>query len=70
METSTGTTVLQKILLVVAWAILPAAAFQAAFSGQMRVFVRDHRRLKAACSQDWLPHFCNKLALGRTGIRW
>src|ERR1035441_10035096 len=30
---------------VVGWAILPAAAFQAA-----------RRRLKAGCSHDWLPH--------------
>src|ERR1019366_7046226 len=34
-------------LFVVGWAILPAAAFQAASSSL--------RRLKAGCSQDWLP---------------
>jgi protein-disulfide isomerase len=37
-------------------AILPAAAFQAAFSDQAR------RRLKAGGSQDWLPHFSKVLA--------
>jgi hypothetical protein len=34
-------------------AILPAAAFQAAFSGHAQVFAS---RLKAGGSQDWLPH--------------
>ena len=37
--------------VVVGQAILPAAAFQAALSG----YARDGR-LKAGCSQDWLPH--------------
>jgi hypothetical protein len=37
-------------------AILPAAAFQAAFSGPERAFVLGKGRLKAGCSQDWLPH--------------
>jgi hypothetical protein len=36
-------------------AILPAAAFQAAFSDRVRVFATGESRLKAACSQDWLP---------------
>jgi hypothetical protein len=37
-------------------AILPAAAFQAAFSDHVRVFATGESRLKAGCSQDWLPH--------------
>ncbi len=42
-------------------AILPAAAFQAAFSDHARVLARGERRLKArrlkaGGSQDWLPH--------------
>jgi hypothetical protein len=37
-------------------AILPAAAFQAAFSGHAEVLDPRKRRLKAGCSQDWLPH--------------
>ena len=36
-------------------AILPAAAFQAAL-GHKRAFVLGKSRLKAGCSQDWLPH--------------
>ncbi len=38
------------------WAILPAAAVQAAFSKHARVCDARKRRLKAGCSQDWLPH--------------
>jgi len=34
-------------------AILPAAAFQAAFRWNL---VYGQRRLKAGGSQDWLPH--------------
>ena len=34
----------------------PAAAFQAAFARHVRVFDPRRRRLKAGCSQDWLPH--------------
>jgi hypothetical protein len=37
-------------------AILPAAAFQAALSGNGRVSAAGKSRLKAGCSQDWLPH--------------
>jgi hypothetical protein len=37
-------------------AILPAAAFQAAFTSDGRLFARGASRLKAGCSQDWLPH--------------
>jgi len=37
-------------------AILPGAAFQAAFSDRTQAFARSERRLKAGCSQDWLPH--------------
>jgi hypothetical protein len=37
-------------------AILPAAAFQAAFSDREQAFVPGKGRLKAGCSQDWLPH--------------
>jgi hypothetical protein len=37
-------------------AILPAAAFQAAISGDAQVFERGERRLKAGGSQDWPPH--------------
>jgi hypothetical protein len=40
-------------------AILPAAAFHAALSGHTLLFAVFKRRLKAGCSQDWLPHkFC------------
>jgi protein-disulfide isomerase len=42
---------------LVGQAILPAAAFQAAFSDQAR------RRLKAGGSQDWLPHFSKAVVL-------
>jgi hypothetical protein len=42
--------------LVVGQAILPAAAFQAALSGDEEVFAPGERRLKAGGSQDWLPH--------------
>ena len=44
-------------------AILPAAAFQAALAGDVRVVAPGEgrlkvgeSRLKAGCSQDWLPH--------------
>jgi hypothetical protein len=37
-------------------AILPAAAFQAALGGDLRAFATGESRLKAGCSQDWLPH--------------
>jgi hypothetical protein len=37
-------------------AILPAAAFQAAFSGLATFSITEKRRLKAGGSQDWLPH--------------
>jgi len=43
-------------LAMVGQAILPAAAFQAALSYRARTFVLGKRRLKADCSQDWLPH--------------
>jgi len=43
--------------IFVGWVILPAAVFQAALSGQARIFAFGHRRLKAGGSQDWLPHF-------------
>jgi hypothetical protein len=36
-------------------AILPAAAFQAAFRDVSEPS-REKGRLKAGCSQDWLPH--------------
>ena len=40
-------------------AILPAAAFRAALSGHTRRLRVLRRRLKAGCSQDWMPHkFC------------
>jgi hypothetical protein len=45
-----------RIAEVVGRAILPAAGFQAALSGRVRVFTPDERRLKAGGSQDWLPH--------------
>ena len=41
---------------IVGQAILPAAAFQAAFTRDERIFVAGERRLKAGGSQDWLPH--------------
>src|SRR5580700_12185936 len=49
-------------------AILPAAAFQAAFSDHARVLARGQRRLKArrlkaGGSQDWLPHNLSVLTL-------
>jgi ribose 5-phosphate isomerase RpiB len=37
-------------------AILPAAAFQAAVWNNAEVIAFGERRLKAGCSQDWLPH--------------
>jgi hypothetical protein len=37
-------------------AILPAAAFQAALPVEGQAFAPGKRRLKAGCSQDWLPH--------------
>src|SRR5271170_951089 len=41
---------------LVGQAILPAAAFQAALFGP-RASLRTRKfRLKAGCSQDWLPH--------------
>jgi hypothetical protein len=47
-------------LLVVGRAILPAAAFQAALSREVRTLApaecRLKARLKAGGSQDWLPH--------------
>ena len=43
-------------LTIVGQAILPAAAFQAAPSRDVRVFAPGKRRLKAGGSQDWLPH--------------
>jgi hypothetical protein len=48
---------LEHSALFVGQAILPAAAFQAALSGHERAFVIGRGRLKAGCSQDWLPHF-------------
>ena len=48
---------LEKLLLAVGQAILPAAAFQAALSGQPESLRSvAPRRLKAGGSQDWLPH--------------
>ena len=41
---------------IVGRAILPAAAFQAAFPGSERALALRKGRLKAGCSQDWLPH--------------
>jgi hypothetical protein len=43
--------------MLVGQAILPAAAFQAAFPVPARILARGKRRLKAGGSQDWLPHF-------------
>jgi len=43
-------------------AILPAAAFQAALSAHARA---SKRRLKAGCSQDWLPHIASPQPKGR-----
>jgi hypothetical protein len=37
-------------------AILPAAAFPGSFFGHLRVIAPRRSRLKAGCSQDWLPH--------------
>ena len=48
---------LENSALFVGQAILPAAAFQAALRGHERAFVIGRGRLKAGCSQDWLPHF-------------
>jgi thiol:disulfide interchange protein len=45
-------------------AILPAAAFQAAGSGDTRIFKVGKRRLKAGGSQDWLPHILLFLMAG------
>jgi hypothetical protein len=45
-------------IVFVGQAILPAAAFQAAYSDQGRIFNLGKRRLKAGGSQDWLPHLC------------
>jgi hypothetical protein len=42
--------------VAVGQAILPAAAFQAALLGRDRSFTTGKCRLKAGCSQDWLPH--------------
>jgi hypothetical protein len=36
--------------------ILAAAAFQAALSGDACILAPSTSRLKAGCSQDWLPH--------------
>ena len=36
--------------------ILAAAAFQAAFLDTVWVFAPGEGRLKAGCSQNWLPH--------------
>jgi len=44
-------------------AILPAAAFQAALSGQAQIVTLDRRRLKAGGSQDWPPHFSKTAGL-------
>ena len=41
---------------IVGQAFLPAAAFQAALSGDEPVRARGKRRLKAGGSQDWQPH--------------
>jgi hypothetical protein len=41
---------------VVGQPILAAAAFQAALSDHERTLALGERRLKAGCSQDWLPH--------------
>jgi hypothetical protein len=37
-------------------AIVPAAAFQAALSALREPSYLSKRRLKAGCSQEWLPH--------------
>ncbi len=45
--------------LIAGRAIVPAAAFQAAFSSLRKPYKRTGRRLKAGGSQDWLSHnFC------------
>jgi hypothetical protein len=41
---------------LVGQAILPAAAFQAAFFSDERAFALKKPRQKAGGSQDWLPH--------------
>jgi len=47
-------------------AILPAAAFQAAFSHSL-----NERRLKAGGSQDWLPHLgLGSKLFGAQGVHW
>jgi hypothetical protein len=51
------------VLKNVGQAILPAAAFQAALSGESRIF---KRRLKAGGSQDWLPHFSSSIDSARS----
>jgi len=44
-------------------AILPAAAFKAAPSGQ--IIMPIQRRLKAGGSQDWLPHIGSNFSISK-----
>jgi hypothetical protein len=55
--------------IIVGQAILPAAAFQAAPSGYEQSFASGKGRLKAGCSQDWLPHSTGTGMLGRQAGR-
>jgi hypothetical protein len=42
--------------MIVGQVILSVAAFQAAVLDHVRAFATGESRLKAGCSQDWLPH--------------
>jgi hypothetical protein len=55
---------LQDSALFVGQAILPAAAFLGGFSGDAGVFAPGKGRLKADCSQDWLPHNLRRMVAG------
>jgi hypothetical protein len=47
---------------------LPAAAFQAAFCPELRVFWLSECRLKAGCSHDWLPHILQNLSVAKNYV--
>src|ERR1035438_6227318 len=54
--------------LSVGQAILPAAAFPGSFFGHLRVIAPRRSRLKAGCSQDWLPHKTGRTSAARQQV--
>jgi hypothetical protein len=46
------------------WVFDPVAAVSGGSSGNAGVFVLSRSRLKAGCSQEWLPHNLHRITAG------